>query len=515
MCLIVKTVCTSSACDLNKINKNKYNQFEKRDGSIFSNVIDGDKIITDEAQVHKLLIESLKLIQRDITRPMYEELTPIPFPNLKPVTKEEMKQILKIITRNKALAGDLVSDSILGEAHHIERTSEILRDLWCGLQIDKIHFKCRLIALNKKHPEMPQSDQFRPIVVSSLLMKILEARLVEPLKNSMMNRLHISQTGFVHGMDAHVNVHRLLTYLHNRRSRGLRSYLLFLDFSSAYNTVIHQKLFEILINKSILSPSEVQLLMAIYSRNSIELGDQTFQPNVGLAQGSIISPFLFNVYSESLLTSLESNGWKAQDLYAFADDHLTVNDSLNKLRQAISLVQTWGADNNIKLNPSKSGIVEISPKYQRCALEIGAMFQGIPVVDSYKYLGVWIDQKLTPRKHIEYLFGTKNGKKKGKINFLTQCLSPSFKSISFDYGINLWLTFIKPLFLPLTTEASISTQTEKEEIQTKLRISLKKFLRLPKNFSTYILSQVFPLDWRITSINGMQGPKDSQLRAST
>ena len=203
---------------------------------------------------------------------MYEELTPIPFPNLKPVTKEEMEQILKIITRNKALAGDLISDSILDEAR-IERTSEILRDLWCGLQINKINFKCRLIALNKKHPEIPQSDQFRPIIVSSLLTKILEARLVEPLKNYMMNRLHISKTGFVHGMDVHVNVHRLLIYLHDRRSRGLRSYLLFLDFSSAYNTVIHQKLCEILINKSILSPSEVQLLMAIYSRNSIELGD--------------------------------------------------------------------------------------------------------------------------------------------------------------------------------------------------------------------------------------------------
>ena len=118
-----------------------------------------------------------------------------------------------------------------------------------------------------------------------------------------------------------------------------------------------------------------------------------------------------------------------------------------------------------------------------------------------KYLGVWIDQKLSPQKHLNFLFGCKKRAeegepgKKGKISFLIDSLSPCFKDISFEYRINLWITFIRPLFLPLAAMGSILTTTERADIQAKLRIALRKFLRLPKNFKTEILGQVFPIDF--------------------
>ncbi len=128
------------------------------------------------------------------------------------------------------------------------------------------------------------------------------------------------------------------------------------------------------------------------------------------------------------------------------------------------------------------------------------MLDGIPVVDSYKYLGVWIDNKLSPKKHIDYLFGVKGNEEgltaqRGKINFLVGTLGKCLQNVSFDYRANLWITFIRPLFLPLATLATILNNTEKEIIQTKLRISLRKFLGLPKNFSNDILCQIFPIDF--------------------
>ena len=132
-------------------------------------------------------------------------------------------------------------------------------------------------------------------------------------------------------------------------------------------------------------------------------------------------------------------------------------------------------------------------------------------MDSYKYLGVWVDQKLSPQKHLDYLFGSKKKKgenepgKKGKVGFLVNCLSPCFKDISFEYRVNLWVTFIRPLFLPLAAMGSILTATERSNIQTKMRISLRKFLKLPRNFKTEILSQVFPIDFsewiRVENVN--------------
>ena len=115
-------------------------------------------------------------------------------------TLNKMKEILKVITVNKAFTGDFVSDVILTR-EHIERTCKVLQDLWFGLEIDEIHFRSRLIALNKKHPEFLQKDQFRPIIISSLLTKTLKAKLVKPLRKYMIEKLHVSQTGFVPSMD--------------------------------------------------------------------------------------------------------------------------------------------------------------------------------------------------------------------------------------------------------------------------------------------------------------------------
>ncbi len=107
-------------------------------------------------------------------------------------------------------------------------------------------------------------------------------------------------------------------------------------------------------------------------------------------------------------------------------------------------------------------------------MEVGSLIKGVPVIGSYKYLGVWIDQKLSPRKHLNFLFGVKKASsddgqgKRGKVNYLVNSLGPCFKNISFDYRVNLWITFIRPLFLPLATLGTIMNGSDKT-VCTKLR----------------------------------------------
>ena len=59
----------------------------------------------------------------------------------------------------------------------------------------------------------------------------------------------------------------------------------------------------------------------------------------------------------------------------------------------------------------------------------------------------------------------------------------------------MWITFVRPLFLPLAAMGPILTNTDRSCIQMKMRTSLKKFLKLPRNFSTEILNQVVPIDF--------------------
>jgi len=154
---------------------------------------------------------------------------------------------------------------------------------------------------------------------------------------------------------------------------------------------------------SICSENEVLLPRAIYSRLKIKLGTEMTNCNIGVAQGSMISPALFDIFTESLILSLKDTGWSLEDILAFTDDHLIICDSVKDLERTISLVKHWCSNSNISLNSQKSGVLEIIPPRGKHSLSLNSTVADIPVVSSYKYLGVEFDHKLTGDLHMTTL----------------------------------------------------------------------------------------------------------------
>ena len=58
------------------------------------------------------------------------------------------------------------------------------------------HFDARLIMLNKKFPSIPDYTEYRPIVVSSPVVKYLEGIIMPYLRVYAVNRMNRSQYGF-------------------------------------------------------------------------------------------------------------------------------------------------------------------------------------------------------------------------------------------------------------------------------------------------------------------------------
>jgi len=248
---------------------------------------------------------------------------------------------------------------------------------------------------------------------------------------------------------------------------------LFLDFSSAYNTVLYSRLFRKL--EKVLSSEEIQLIKAIYSRNRIRIGNQSFTPNVGVAQGSVISPSLFNVYCEDLYEGIRDDAIvDMDDMLGYADDMLILATSMSQLRTVISIVRLWCVENNLKVNESKSGILEFVPRMGKnnFYLEVGSKFEGFPVVDKYKYLGLWIDSKMTMEPQLKHI--------KDKANFLTYKLYPLLKCASLSYRINLWKVLTRPLYEMLFGLYYYDGDSNKEKVQRVLRKTFKSFTLLKK-----------------------------------
>ena len=306
-----------------------YKNFELRDGSIANCVKVDGVIVTEPYEVNLKVMDALKLLQYN---DQFPETNLTEFPNMPPLSDQDASEIIDAMSSGKALAYDLFSDIIFNGANK-DKFKGMIKNLWTEENLSKLdsrHFLARLIPLNKKHPDVPTPQEIRPIIVMSPLYKLLEARLLPKLRNYLISKLARSQIGFVSSMDVSVNIQRALEQVKKRTNAGSRAFCLFLDFKSAYNTVPHQKLFQKL--ETILSEEELQLLKALYSRLTIKLGQEELKANTGVAQSSMISPALFDIYAESILKKLIGEGWSLEDLLAFANDHLVKSKNLEQLK---------------------------------------------------------------------------------------------------------------------------------------------------------------------------------------
>ena len=207
----------------------KYDQFNSRDGSIVSSVLVNGEIINDPNSVNSLLISVLKHIQYNDSKPLPSN---IPFRDLPTLSVEESLCLVQRMATNKALAFDLMSDVIFSKGLQT-KTAQIITQLWQSELLNKLppkYFEARLIPLNKKHPHTPTPEEFRPIVVMSPLVKLIEARLLSKLQSYLANGMSKCQIGFVPGMDVYVNIHRAVKQLRKRTNANQHAFCLFLDF---------------------------------------------------------------------------------------------------------------------------------------------------------------------------------------------------------------------------------------------------------------------------------------------
>jgi len=176
--------------------------------------------------------------------------------------------------------------------------------------------------------------------------------------------------------------------------------MLFIDFSSAFNTIVSSRLAGKLIELGLNTPLSAWILDFLTARPSVvRVGRQTSRPltlNTGCPQDGVHSPLLYSLYTHDCVASFSSNTIVKFVHDTVVDDLILGNDEKAYLEEVAKL-SLWCQDNRLMLNVSK---MKEMIKDATTSVVNGT---AVERVSSFRYLGVHITDDLTWTTHIDTL----------------------------------------------------------------------------------------------------------------
>ncbi len=340
------------------------------------------------------------------SQPLTPPATPLsPTPALK-ISEDDVWQVFIKNKRRKAPGPDGVSPACL-KSCAVQLAPIFTQIFNRSLELCEVPscFKRSSIIPVPKKPKITGLNDYRPVALTSVVMKSFERLVLAYLKASTRPLLDPLQFAYRanRSVDDAVNMGLHFTLQHLDRP-GTYVRILFVDFSSAFNTIIPDTLQNKLTQLSV--PTSVcQWINSFLTdrQQLVRLGkfsSSTRTTSTGAPQGCVLSPLLFSLYTNDC-TSIDPS----VKLLKFADDTTLIgliqDGDESAYRQEVKELAVWCSLNNLEL---KLKTVEMIVDFRRnppALPPLTIMNSTVTAVESFRFLGTTISQDLKWDIHID------------------------------------------------------------------------------------------------------------------
>ncbi|KAL0190088.1 hypothetical protein M9458_017187, partial [Cirrhinus mrigala] len=332
----------------------------------------------------------------------------------------DVRKTLSRINPRKAAGPDNIPGRVLREC--AAQLTDVLTDIFNTSLSQAVVPTClkstSIIPVPKKSPVSCLND-YRPIALTPIMMKCFERLVMHHIKSSLPNTLDPFQFAYRpnRSTDDAISstLHLALTHLEHKDSYVR---MLFIDFSSAFNTIIPQQLIHKL-NLLGLNTSLCNWILDFLTGRpqSVRVGSNTSSTttlSTGAPQGCVLSPLLFTLLTHDCTAKFSSN-----HIIKFADDTTVVglisNNDETHYREEVAQLAKWCGANNLSLNVSKTK--EVVMDFRRNSVDHRPLTidsSAVERVSSTKFLGVHITENLTWTTNVTSL----NKKGQQRLHFL-------------------------------------------------------------------------------------------------
>ncbi len=341
------------------------------------------------------------------------------------IMKAEVKHALNRMKHGKATGPDNIPAEAIESLEDlgIDMVTKLLNAIYDTGAIPTEMSKSVFIALPKK-TGATECELHRTISLMSHMTKILLRILMQRMKNKVRPEIANAQYGFMEDRGTRNAISTLNRLIERSVEVQKDIFLCFIDYSKAFDKVKHEELFNILQSLDI-DGKDLRVIRNLYWEQTAAMrvdGDISEYKSIrrGVRQGCILSPDLFNIYSEMVLREIgDLEGIKVGGVninnLRYADDTVLLADSQDKLQAILDKVVTASEEKGLSLNVKKTECMVASKKKTapRCILH--SKGEKIKEVSSFNYLGSTI---------------TTNGKSEAEIKRRITMAKNSFMKLS-------------------------------------------------------------------------------------
>ena len=271
--------------------------------------------------------------------------------------------------------------------------------------------------LKKVDSDSELLKNYRPVCNTLYLSKTIE-RTVLVQANDHMDRTKAhtpNQSGYKPFHSCETLLLKVTNDIFTNLDNSKCSIAVLLDLSAAFDTVDHDELLSILWSQLGFRGTVFQWFENFLGGRKqaviIDGHKSEFRNNrYGVPQGSVIGPFLFNIYVRGLMRLMEEEGFSA---HGYADDHqflfrFQIDFQATVVRglipRSIDLINKWMNRYFLKLNPSKTQVIVFHPDSKHSNIAFSQLILSdcsrVQISKQVYNLGVTLDSKMSFSPHI-------------------------------------------------------------------------------------------------------------------
>ena len=340
------------------------------------------------------------------------------------VTVEDVRKAVKKLKKGKSPGVDGITSEMLcfGGECMLEWLTRVCKVCVLEEKVPSDWVRAIIVPLYKGKGDRGDCRNYRGISLLSIPGKVYGRILIERVRGMTEGMIGEEQCGFRSGRGCIDQVYVMKQMSEKFVDKNKELCVAYMDLEKAYDRIDRNAMWRVLgvygINGKLLRAiqslySESEACVRICRRE----GDW-FRVKVGLRQGCVMSPWLFNLFMDGVMKEVREKAgeigaclwdtkrnceWNVEWL-VFADDTVLVGDSEEKLERLVEVFGDVCKRRKLTVNVNKSKVMKIG-KNEGNEMNISLNARRMEEVTSYRYLGVDVSNDSRMSEEVRHRIG--------------------------------------------------------------------------------------------------------------